>query len=272
MARMANNRAKVHLQQLLDEIVELRKQDRDSVQFMQWERTAQATITRIFGAGSSRAIDFEQIYFSPMSFNQFDTPSERFNEQAQAYWDGLNVAQASLNSMIHEVENLWDENDSTTVDPIGAIGDGPVGTDKVFVVHGRDAGTRALVSGFLTRIGLDPIILQDQPNRGRTIIEKFEDFSNVGFAVVLCTPDDVGSLASEDDLRPRPRQNVILEWGFFLGKIGRHRVVALLHEDVEIPSDYDGVIYIPIDEAEGWKLKLFREMNSAGLRVDASEL
>jgi predicted nucleotide-binding protein len=94
------------------------------------------------------------------------------------------------------------------------------------------------VARFLEKLDLRPIILHEQPNKGRTVIEKFEAHSDVGFAVVLLTPDDVGGLASSPDkLSRRARQNVILELGYFIGKLGRAKVCALYKEGVEIPSD-----------------------------------
>ena len=125
----------------------------------------------------------------------------------------------------------------------------------------------------LERLDLAPIVLQEQSSEGRTIIEKFEDHAgDVGFAIVLCTPDDEGRLRGEQDIKPRPRQNVVFEWGFFTGQIGRGRVVALVKDDVEIPSDYSGVIYIPLDEQGGWKMRLVKELSSAGFQVDANRL
>lgn len=113
---------------------------------------------------------------------------------------------------------------------------------------------------------------KQQPNEGRTIIEKFEDHADVGFAIVLMTPDDVGALVKEKDkLKPRARQNVIMELGFFLGKLGRKRVCAL-HKDVEIPSDYKGVLYVPMDKQGGWQLKLATEIKAAGIEIDLNKV
>lgn len=106
---------------------------------------------------------------------------------------------------------------------------------------------------------------------GRTIIEKFERNSEVGFAVILLTGDDEGKGAdSADSLRKRARQNVIFEFGYFLGKLGRSRVCALYEPGGEIPSDYQGVVYISLDTEEYWKFQLVRELKAAGIEVDAN--
>jgi len=143
-----------------------------------------------------------------------------------------------------------------------------LGSD-IFIVHGHDDGAKNTVARFLEKLGLKPIILHEQPDGGRTLIEKFEHYSSVGFAVVLMTADDVGAPASrQDEMRPRARQNVILELGFFMGKLGRGHVRALYTEGVEMPSDYEGVLYIPMDSNNAWRLRLAGELKSAGFAVD----
>jgi predicted nucleotide-binding protein len=144
---------------------------------------------------------------------------------------------------------------------------------KVFVVHGHDEGPREAVRGFLQRLGFEAIVLHDQPNRGRTIITKFrEEAAGVGFAVVLMTPDDQGKANEAADLEPRARQNVVFELGFFIGELGPERVAALVKGNVERPSDFDGVVYIELDDAGAWKLGLARELKAAGLNFDANRV
>jgi predicted nucleotide-binding protein len=146
------------------------------------------------------------------------------------------------------------------------------GARDVFVVHGHDEGTKQSVARFIEKLQLKAVILHEQANQGRTIIEKFEDYSNVGFAVVLLTPDDVGKPKDrEEDWKPRARQNVILELGFFLGKLGRERVCVLHKGDVEIPSDYQGVLYVPMDDAGAWRSKIAKEIKEDGIDVDLNK-
>jgi predicted nucleotide-binding protein len=140
---------------------------------------------------------------------------------------------------------------------------------KVFVVHGH-AGVEHAVAGFLRKLGLDPIILHEKPNEGRTIIEKFEAHSDVGFAVVLITADDVGGL-KDGPQRPRARQNVILELGYFVGRLGRKKVCPLIEGDVELPSDVLGVGWVELDKHEGWHMKLAKELQAAGYDFDLNK-
>jgi len=146
-------------------------------------------------------------------------------------------------------------------------------SDKVFIVHGRNEAPKEAVARFLEKLDLHPLILHEQPNRGRTLIEKFIDYSDVSFAVVILTGDDIGQFAESREEQPtlRPRQNVLLELGFFLGRLGRERVCALHEEGAEIPSDYDGVVYIPLDTPGAWRMLLARELKAAGLPFDMNK-
>jgi predicted nucleotide-binding protein len=155
-------------------------------------------------------------------------------------------------------------------------GEEPTGpkSDRVFVVHGHDEGMRESVARVLATLGLKPVILHEQLDRGRTIIEKFYDYSEVEFAVVLLSPDDMGYVREADPgaAQPRARQNVILELGFFLGKLGRENVVALHKGNIEIPSDFSGVLFTPFVEGGDWRYKLTRELRASGYEVSADVL
>jgi len=138
---------------------------------------------------------------------------------------------------------------------------------EVFVVHGHDEAAREKIARFLERLQFKPIILHEQASRGRTIIEKVEAHADVGFAVVLLTPDDEGC-EKGGTARPRARQNVVLELGYFLGRLGRTHVCALKRGDIEIPSDFEGVVYVGFDNSDGWKQALGRDLQAAGFDID----
>jgi predicted nucleotide-binding protein len=142
---------------------------------------------------------------------------------------------------------------------------------KVFVVHGHDEVLKLEVARFVERLGLNAIILSEQANQGRTIIEKFEAHAeDAGFAIVLLTPDDIGApVATPSVLKSRARQNVILELGYFIGKLTRSRVCALHKGDVELPSDILGVVYVSV--AANWKLQLAVEMKTAWPDLDLNK-
>ena len=144
---------------------------------------------------------------------------------------------------------------------------------KVFIVHGHDDAAKEAVARFVEKIGLEAIILHEQASSGNTIIEKIEANSNVGFAIVLYTPcDEGGPKGEKDQLKPRARQNVIFEHGYLIGKIGRENVCALVKGDIETPTDISGVVYIKMNEGDGWKLAVAKEIKACDYDIDLNKI
>lgn len=144
-------------------------------------------------------------------------------------------------------------------------------TNKIFVVHGHNEAVKEKVARVLEKLKLQPIILHEQPDGGKTIIEKFEANSdNVNFAVVLLTGDDEGKSNNSSDYKLRARQNVIFEMGYFMGRLSRSHVFMLLEDGVEKPSDLDGIVYTSLKE--GWQQSLVKELKACGYKVDANDL
>ena len=140
---------------------------------------------------------------------------------------------------------------------------------KVFIVHGHAEAVNQEVARTIEKLGLEAIILREQPNTGKTIIEKFEEYAkDVNFAVILLTADD--KIEGEDFFRAR--QNVVFEMGYFMGALGRRNVMCILQENVEKPGDIDGVVYTIIDKAGGWKYSLIKELKACGYDVDANKV
>lgn len=149
---------------------------------------------------------------------------------------------------------------------------------KVFIVHGHDDKLRLEASEFITSLSLEPVVLMNEPSEGLTVIEKFEKNADVGYAVILATPDDVAFLSSTYDAATdlgelgeperRARQNVIFEWGYFAAKLGRKRVALVYKQPVVLPSDLGGLVYLGYkDSIEEIKMKLFKELKAAGIEA-----
>lgn len=154
---------------------------------------------------------------------------------------------------------------------------------KVFIVHGHNNEVKLSVARTIEQLGLNAIILHEQEDYGRTIIEKFEsNAEDVGFAVVLLTADDLGISKKEIErsdktqntasYNPRARQNVVFEMGYFIGKLDRAHTFLLVEEGVETPSDLGGIVYTPYDGAGAWKFKLAQRLNSVGYKIDFSAI
>ena len=268
MTRPPKDKAIQRLQKALDSIADLKQSHwkSDSPKFEKWRRNTKIAITYTFGEDSRQVEDFGRISYSLFAVSSSTTDSD----WQRAYISGLELATAILQSMIEEVEEYW-EDDSLTGVSTSNKKTSPEHLQDVFIIHGRDEGTKETVARFIERLGLNSIILQEEPNQGQTIIEKFEQHAEVAFAIALLTPDDTGSLAGgEQSHKPRARQNVIFELGYFTGKLGRQGVCALTKGPVEIPSDYYGVLYIPFEESGAWKMALVKELKTAGFEVDAN--
>jgi len=152
---------------------------------------------------------------------------------------------------------------------------------NIFIVHGRDHEPMKELKAMVSEFGLNPIVLHEKPSGSRTIVEKLEKYSDVGYAFVLLTPDDVGGskhkfdrylskidIRAIEDYRERARQNVILEFGYFIGKVGRDRVCCLYKGDVELPSDMHGIVYIPFkDSVEEARNMIIKELKEAGYKI-----
>ena len=158
-------------------------------------------------------------------------------------------------------DSIYNQNEKTNYDK-----------KKIFIVHGHDEKLKMEVELFLTKLDLEPIILSDQANEGRTIIEKLEKYTDVGYGIVLYTACDKGGTKDTDfeNMKFRARQNVIFEHGYLLAKLGRGKVCALLDGDVEQPSDINGVLYVSIKD--NWKNSIIKELQAVGYDVDANKI
>lgn len=144
---------------------------------------------------------------------------------------------------------------------------------EIFIVHGHDEALKIEVARTIERAGLDVTILHEKPNEGLTIIQKLEKYAaTAGYAVILMTPDDKGKSKKETKYKDRARQNVVLEWGYFVGKLGADRVCAIHTENIELPSDISGILYITYDNNGGWKIQLMKELEKAGYSINWSNI
>lgn len=144
--------------------------------------------------------------------------------------------------------------------------------NNVFIVYGNDTETKDITVRFIEQLGLNPIALHSEEDSARSVIESFKPYHSTGFIIVLLTADDVGaSVEDKKHLHHRAQQNVILELGYFTGKRGLKNVCALYQEGVEIPSDFQDVLYIILDQQGAWKAKLIQELVNDGLTINSDD-
>lgn len=233
------------------------------------EATIDGALTSVFGPetveyrrySGATALDKGAVLMS------FGGRTDSSHEARQYVAEGKVAAVQILRSAVKWLHDEIGDAVDSSITVVPARTAAAASSQKVFIVHGHDEGARQTMARFIERIGFEAIILSEQANQGRTIIEKIEAHGDVGFAVVLLTPDDVGGTAA-DSLRPRARQNVLLELGYFIAKLGRGRVCTLAKGDLEIPTDFAGVVWEQLDDGGAWKQALARELQATGYPID----
>jgi predicted nucleotide-binding protein len=257
---------KEHIESLINTLTQVRSGDSASLDaFM---RKADMIVRNIFGEKSKYLMDLKSIRFLPMIYPSSETIKNG------TWHDGSKKAMNVLVTMLEEVSlfHLEKETEEKTREPVKK----KKSSHKIFIVHGHDEEMKQSVARTVEKLGMESVILHEKPNNGKTIIEKFSEHSDVSFAIVLLTPDDMGYPAenASDIARPRPRQNVIFELGYFLGKLGREKVICIYRrsENFEILSDFSGVLYIPYDDSGRWQFDIIKELNACGYKIDANKL
>jgi predicted nucleotide-binding protein len=220
----------------------------------------------------------KRFFDAPSLARQFEKSGNQQISDEPSWREIGRAVKASAESATLFLESLLDRLDlipeAANLQSAAAVTEEALSAQRdVFVVHGHDDAAKEAVARLIDRLGLRAVILHEQPNLSRTIIEKLERHSAVCFAVVILTPDDVGwPVTDSSRAKHRARQNVILELGYFMGKLGRDKVCALHKGDLELPSDVHGVLYMPMDPNRAWKLNLAKEMRAAGVEVDLSKV
>ena len=211
----------------------------------------------------------EELLMFPPTVNELFILRSSKNDENNL--EGIMNTYNITNEIIEEVENMLENKINKPEDKTNIIE--KKYSNKIFIVHGHDDSAKNELARFIEKIGLKAIILHEQASGVNTIIEKIEKYANtVGFAIILYTACDKGKSKKEDDLKDRARQNVVFEHGYFVGKLGRNRVIALNKENIETPSDIDGVLYIPMDSVGAWKTQIVQELKNAGYTIDANNI
>ena len=246
------------LKQITDEIPALISANITSSDsgFQAWKTKAERFLIKKYGQNSYEHTKFSKTLFSLGLFTS-STPDSEF---VAACKNGLRKTEAIFQTYLEEIA----EEDA----PMATIVQ-PMNYAKVFIVHGLDGELQQSVARIIEKQGIEAVILTEQANQGKTIIEKFEDFSNVGGAICLFTADDLGRSKNSDTDCSRARQNVIFETGYFIGKLGRDHIVILADDGIEMPSDLSGVVRT---NTVNWQFSLLKELSVMGYSVNLNLL
>ena len=249
------------LKKLIDEIDMLINYHHGTPELTIWHNAVIRTLHGIFGINDVRITQFRNISFT-VGIITDSTPDSDFQD---AYVSGLKQSELLLKDFLKEIPESACENNAELSHTLR--------TD-IFIVHGHDNEAKQETARFIEKLNLNAVILHERLNKGQTIIEKlFRESQSAGYALILLTPDDVGFVkGNEIEFEERARQNVVLELGYFLGKLGRERVCVLLKGNTNIPNDFNGVLYIPMDDAGKWKYDLAKEMREIGFKIDLNTI
>lgn len=198
---------------------------------------------------------------SLISYTKYNVINDRFM---------TNITKETLTS----IGDMLKKDEKDKIDSVLDKNENNTDISKVFIVHGRNNEIKIEIARFIENLGLKAIILDEQSNNGKTIIEKIEQHTNVGYGIVIYTPCDKGGKADQNinEYKLRARQNVLFEHGYLLAKLGRNRVSAVIKQGIEIPSDISGLVYIEHDNNNGWKLAIAKDLAIAGYSIDISLL
>lgn len=225
----------------------------DLPEFKTWHASALRFLTNEFGEDSIEVTNFKKIRFQ----------CALFDDEQQRIWcsNGLKATIPTFEELLSDL----DEDDENT-----PKNDSKIDNNKVFIVHGHDSELKYKVAHFLNKLGVKPIILHEQTNSSRTIIEKIENYgSEAKAAIILFTPDDIGKAVSENETKTRGRQNVVFEAGYFMGLLGRNNTILIKSDNsIELPGDLDGIVYS--DSAN--EFMIAKELKSMGFDIDLNKI
>ena len=235
--------------------------------FKEWEFRADRFLAKHYGQESE-----ERIRFSKVDFGEYHGQNDIL--AGIRYKSGLQEAKAIFKVYLDELEQ---DDFDRAAERIKAVGGEVVKInnwvekkyDKVFIVHGHDEALNQEVARIVEKQGLEAIILSEQANQGKTIIEKIEENADVGAAICLFTGDDYGKAKGANSENLRARQNVVFEAGYFMGKLGRGNVIIVADKDLELPSDMQGVVYT---DSKNWKIEVLQGLDKIGYAVDFNRL
>lgn len=240
------------LQDIINEIDDLIEKNvtSSSPEFVSWKVKAERYVIKKYGKESYEFKKLSELHFSLVVMT-LNTPHSNF---VKACRNDLLRAKEILSVYLQDTEPQYE------TEPAQKLAN----FEKIFIVHGHDEALKQQVARIIEQQGIEAIILNEKPNQGKTIIEKIESYSNVNAAICLFTPDDTCS-----DGTKRPRQNVVFEAGYFMGKIGRENVICIANNEFEILSDLQGVVYV---NRNHWEIDILKELKAIGYKVDLNKL
>lgn len=240
----------------------------ESPEFKAWRFKTKKLLKAHYGLYSDELGLFLKTQFSP--WNDYGEVNEQISECKK----GLRECQELFKVYLEELKS---EDLCEAVKSVEEMGGSvmklqeikEIDFSRVFIVHGHNDALKQEVARIIEKQGLEAIILSEQVNGGKTIIEKIEENSDVGAAICLFTGDDYGKTRDAKEEKLRARQNVVFEAGYFMGKLGRKNVIVVADKNLELPSDMQGVVYT---DSTNWKAEVLQGLDEIGYPIDFNKL
>jgi len=236
-----------------------KKLTKNNVKFVAWRARLEQFFHKEYGENSYEYKTLHKLQFE--SIASIGAGSRANEKDAAQFKNDMGITLSLIEGRLEEEKSI--EESCSLSDS----------SKDVFIIHGHDDGARETVENFIRQIGYNPIVLFKEASRGKTVIEKIEQYTeSIAFGIAIYTPCDIGKAQKESDFKNRSRQNVVFEHGFLAGKYGRANVVGLVKGDIELPSDLAGIAYISMDVRGAWKYDVAKEMIQAGFNVDMNKI
>jgi len=263
------------IQDLIERAERLQNSKITDPAFKSWRNDSIRFLQKVFGEESHEALTFKNItfYITYITYDIFrDGWKEHILNEKYNFKKGLRTAIFYLKNFESEILHDVDIEEREQKDSNNAPHK-ESHKKNILIVHGRNDGVKDKVANFISKLGIEPIILNEQLNRGRTLLEKLEEYSDIKAAIIIFTNDDIGNNNNDSEYEKRARQNLIFEAGYFHGKLGNKNMIVIAEQGVMLPSVLEGYTYFKMDREEKWKEDIAKKLKSMKrYNIDISDL
>ena len=252
------------IQDLIERAERLQNSKITDPAFKSWRNDSIRFLQKVFGEESHEAHTFENITFfiTYITYDIFrDGWKEHILNEKYNFKKGLRTAIFYLKNFESEILHDVDIEEREQND-LNNSSHKESHKKNILIVHGRNDGVKDKVANFISKLGIEPIILNEQLNRGRTLLEKLEEYSDIKAAIIILTNEDTGNYSGDSEYEKKARENLIFEAGYFLGKLGKHNMIVIAEQGVILPSVLEGYTYFTMDMEEKWKEDLAKKLKS----------
>jgi len=263
------------IQDLIERAERLHNSNITDPAFKSWRNDTIRFLQKVFGDGSNEAVTFENIDFFityiTFDFLRFSWKEHILNEK-YIFKKGLRTAIYYLKNFESDIHHDVDIEEREQKG-LNNASHKESHKNNIFIVHGHNDSVKDKVADFIYKLGIEPVILNKQINKGQTILEIFEEYSDIKAAIIILTNEDISNYNDDSEFEKRARQNMIFEAGYFLGKLGKNNMIVIAEQGVILPSVLEGYAYFKMDQEDKWKTDIAKKLKSMKrFRINISDL